>query len=138
MLSNTNNVYLQYKENSILTASPEELVLMLYNGLVKFLLQAMKAMEDKEIEKANTAVKRAQDIVVELQASLDKKYELSKGLDLIYDYMHRRLVDANIKKDEEILKEVIELAKELRDTWSQAIKLVKRNKRAHHQAGINE
>jgi flagellar protein FliS len=87
MLSNTNNVYLQYKENSILTASPEELVLMLYNGLVKFLLQAMKAMEDKEIEKANTAVKRAQDIVVELQASLDKKYELSKGLDLIYDYM---------------------------------------------------
>lgn len=129
----SNNVYSQYKENSILTASPEELILMLYNGLVKYILQARKAMDDKDLGKVNNYIQRAQDIVFELQASLDKKYEVSESLDLIYDYMHRRLIDANIKKDEETLLEVLELAKELRDTWSQAMKLAKRNKKVHKQ-----
>jgi flagellar protein FliS len=129
----TSNVYSQYKENSILTASPEELILMLYNGLVKYILQAWKAMDDKDIEKVNNDIQRAQDIVFELQSSLDKEYEVSGSLGLIYDYMHRRLIDANIKKDGETLLEVLELAKELRDTWSQAMKLAKRNKKVHKQ-----
>jgi flagellar protein FliS len=129
----TSNVYSQYKENSILTASPEELILMLYNGLVKYILQAGKAMDDKDMEKVNNDIQRAQDIVFELQSSLDKKYEVSGSLDLIYDYMHRRLIDANIKKDEETLLEVLGLAKELREIWSQAMKLAKRNKKVHKQ-----
>jgi len=93
------NAYDQYKENSVYTASPEELTLMLYNGLVKFLMQAQMALNDKNIEKANKSIIRAQDIISEFRCTLDMKYDIAHQLDLLYDYMYRRLVDANIKKD---------------------------------------
>nr|WP_300095269.1 flagellar export chaperone FliS [Sedimentibacter sp.] len=121
-----NNAYNQYKQNSIYTASPEELTLMLYNGLVKFLMQAQAACEKKEIEKTHNSIKRAQDILTEFRETLDRKYPIAENLDALYDYMYRRLVDANIAKDAEIVDEVLGIAKELRDTWSQAIKIVKK------------
>lgn len=121
----TNSGYNQYKENSINTSTPEELTLMLYNGLVKFIMQAQSAVDTKNIEKANNGIVRAQAIIKEFQATLDMNYEISEYLDKIYDYMFRRLVDANIKKDKEILEEVLGFAKELRDTWAQAMKLAK-------------
>lgn len=120
-----NKAYSQYKENSIFTASPEELTLMLYNGLVKFIMQAQASIDENNIERANNSIIRAQDIIAEFQATLDKKYEISKSLMLLYDYMYRRLLEANIKKDKLILEEVLGLAKELRDTWAQAMKLAK-------------
>lgn len=121
-----NNGYNQYKENSVYTATPEELTLMLYNGLVKFIMLAQSAIDEKNIERANNSIIRAQDIVREFQVTLDMKYEVSKHLDSIYDYMYRRLIQANIKKDKEILEEMLEMAKDLRDTWTQAMKLAKR------------
>ncbi|ACL74494.1 flagellar export chaperone FliS [Ruminiclostridium cellulolyticum] len=121
-----NNGYNQYKENSVYTATPEELTLMLYNGLVKFIMLAQSAIDDKNIEKANNSIIRAQDIILEFQVTLDMKYEVSNNLYSIYDYMHRRLVQANIKKDKDILEEVLGMAKELRDTWTQAMKIAKR------------
>lgn len=120
-----NKAYNQYKENSIFTASPEELTLMLYNGLVRFIMQAQKAIEGGNIEKAHTSICRAQDIVQEFIASLDIKYEVSQSLMLLYDYMYRQLIDANIKKDKDILEEVLGFARELRDTWTQAMKLAR-------------
>lgn len=120
-----NKAYNQYKENSIFTASPEDLTLMLYNGLVKFIMQAQSAIDEKNLEKANNSIIRAQDIVLEFQATLNTQYELSQGLMLLYDYMHRRLIEANISKDREILEEVLGFARELRDTWAQAMKLAK-------------
>ena len=123
-----NRAYNQYKQSSIYTATPEELTLMLYNGLVKFIMQAQKAIDDKEISKANEAIIRAQDIVREFQNTLDMKYEVSHGLMLLYDFMYRELVSANIKKDKSILEEVLRFAKELRDTWMQAMKLAKHPK----------
>jgi len=122
-----NKAYDQYKENSIYTSSPEELTLMLYNGLVKFVMQARHAIDNKDIEKAHNSIIRAEDIVVYLQSTLDMKYEISQSLMLLYDYIYRQLVNANIKKSGEILDEVLEFAKELRDTWSQAMKLAKRS-----------
>ncbi|AEY64392.1 flagellar export chaperone FliS [Clostridium sp. BNL1100] len=122
-----NNGYNQYKENSVYTATPEELTLMLYNGLVKFIMLAQSAIDEKNIERANNSIIRAQDIVREFQVTLDMKYEVSKHLDSIYDYMYRRLIQANIKKDKDILEEVLAMAKDLRDTWTQAMKLSKRN-----------
>ena len=122
-----NKAYSQYKENSIYTSSPEELTLMLYNGLVKFIMQAQKAINEKEIEKANQSIIRAQDIVLHFQITLDMKFEVSQGLVLLYDYMYRRLVEANTKKDIGILNEVLDLSKELRDTWVQAMKLAKQH-----------
>ncbi len=121
-----NNGYNQYKENSVYTATPEELTLMLYNGLVKFIMLAQSAIDEKNIERANNSIIRAQDIVREFQVTLDMKYEVSKHLDSIYDYMYRRLIKANIKKDKAILEEMLEMARDLRDTWTQAIKLAKR------------
>lgn len=120
-----NNPYSQYKENSIFTANPEELTLMLYNGLVKYIMQAQAAIAEKSIEKANNSIIRAQDIIVEFRSTLDMRYEVAASMEQVYEYMHRRLIEANIKKDAVILEEVLGYAKELRDTWAQAMKLAK-------------
>ncbi len=130
----TNNGYERYIENSVNTATPEELSLMLYNGLIKFIMQAEMALEEKNIEKANNCIIRAQDIVREFQVTLDMRYAISESLNLLYDYMYRRLVEANIRKDREILSEVLGLAKELRDTWAQAMKLARQQSAAESQA----
>jgi flagellar protein FliS len=120
-----NNGYNQYKENSINTATPEELTLMLYNGLVKFIMQAQSAIDAKNMEKTNNGIIRAEAIIKEFQATLNMDYEVSESLDLLYDYMYRQLIEANLKKDKDILEEVLGYAKELRDTWAQAMKLAK-------------
>jgi len=120
-----NKAYNQYKKDSIYTSTPEELTLMLYNGLVKFIMQSRMAIGENNIEKANNSIVRAQDILLYLQSALDEKYEVSKGLMLLYDYMNRRLVEANVAKDDEILEEILGYAKELRDTWTQAMKIAK-------------
>lgn len=120
-----NNAYNQYKENSVFTASPEELTLMLYNGLIKFIMLSQKAMEDKDFPKAHENIIRSEDIVQEFISSLDMRYEVSQSMMLMYDYMYRRLMEANTKKDKEILNEVLGFAKELRDTWAQAMKIAK-------------
>ncbi|HHW49108.1 MAG TPA: flagellar export chaperone FliS [Clostridiaceae bacterium] len=123
--------YDRYKENSVYTSTPEELTFMLYNGMVRFILQAQLALEEKDVQKANVSIIRAQDIVLYLQNTLDMKYDISKNLASIYDYLYRRLIDANIHKDKEILNEVLGFAKDLRDTWSQAMKLAKQQGKAH-------
>ena len=120
-----NTAYSQYKKNSVFTSTPEELTLMVYNGLVKFIMQGINSIEGENIEKANKCITKAQNIVFELQASLDGRYEVAQGLDSLYDYMHRRLVEANIDKDKDILEEVLGFAKDLRDTWQEAMKTAK-------------
>jgi len=119
------NAYQQYKEKSIQTASPEELTLMLYNGLVKFIMRAIDAVDKHKVEEAHNNIIRAQDIVREFIATLDKKYEIAVSLELLYDYMLRRLIEANTHKDAAILGEVLDMAKQLRDTWEQAMKLAR-------------
>ena len=123
------NAYNQYKENSIFTASPEELTLMLYNGLVKFIMRGMDSIEKREIQEANTNIIKAQNIVSEFMNTLDMQYELSASVNSIYDYMLRRLIDANVAKDKEILEEVLGFAKILRDTWEQAMKISRHQNR---------
>jgi len=129
------NAYETYWQNSIYTASPEELTLMLYNGLVKFIMQAQASIEKKDIPKAHESIIRAQDIINEFKATLDMQYELSHGLSLLYDYMLDRLLEANIRKDNEILAEVLHFAKDLRDTWAQAMKLAKQQQGKKQAAG---
>jgi flagellar protein FliS len=121
-----NNPYEQYKENTVFTASPEELTLMLYNGLVKNILIAQNAVLNKDIQKSHNHIIKAQDIIYEFICTLDMKYEVATGMASMYDYMIRRLNEANIKKDSVILEEVLGFAKELRDTWSQAMKIAKK------------
>lgn len=119
------NAYNQYKENSIQTSSPEELTLMLYNGLVKFIMRGIDSIEKNNMPEAHNNIIRAQDIIVEFMNTLDMRYELSNSLNSIYDYMLRRLIDANMAKDRSMLEEVLGFAKVLRDTWEQAMKIAK-------------
>lgn len=117
-----NNPYSNYKQNAINTATPQELVLMLYDGSIKFINRAIIGIEEKNIEMANNNIIKAQNIVFELMISLDMSYEVSKDLELQYDFMHRTLIDANIKKDKELLEDVKGLITDLRDTWKEAMK----------------
>lgn len=123
-----NNPYAKIKENSINTATPEELTLMLYNGAIKFLNQAAIAIEKKDYMQANTFIQKTKDIIREFQITLDMKYEISEELNTAYDYMHRRLTDANMKKDLEILNEVLEYLRLFRDTWKEAMKIARASK----------
>lgn len=120
-----NNPYQQYQQNTVNTSTPQELTLMLYNGLVRFLKLAYQGIEDKNIEKANNNIIKSQNIITEFMSTLDMQYELSEELFLMYDYMNRRLLEANIKKDKAIVEEVIGYTEELRDTWIQAMKIAK-------------
>lgn len=131
-----NKAFSQYKEDAVFTSSPEELTLMLYNGLVKFIMQAQKAIDEKNLEKANSSIIRAQDIVNEFRATLNMKYEISKNLRALYDYMYERLVTANIKKDKEILEEILDMSKELRDTWAEAMKRAKKSSKGNTQLNV--
>jgi len=121
------NAYQQYQYNSIMSASPERLVLMLFEGAIKFVKLARKAILEKDIAGANNNLTRAQDIIAELDRSLDMSYDISKNLTGIYDFLYRQLVDANIKKDAELLDVVESMLKELKDTWEQAYVNSKKN-----------
>jgi flagellar protein FliS len=119
------NPYSKYSNNKVFTASKEELVLMLYDGALKFCNQAMIAIENKDIDKANSSIVRVQNILREFQSTLDRQYEISASLDSIYDYLYRRLVEANLKKDLEVMTEVRDFVRDLRDTWREAMNLAK-------------
>ncbi|MDA3847845.1 MAG: flagellar export chaperone FliS [Vallitaleaceae bacterium] len=124
----TNNRHNTYANNAILTASQEELTLMLYNGAIKFCNKAIYSIEQDDLEGAHGFNIRVQDIIMEFQITLNMDYEVSEGLALLYDYIMRRLIEANIKKDNEILEEVCGHLREIRDTWKQAMVLAKQKK----------
>ncbi len=122
-----NNPYDKYRMNAINTATPEELTLMLYNGALKFCNQAKAAFEEKDYIKANKLVQRVEDIIREFQITLNRKYEISEQLDMMYDYIYRCLVNANIKKSTELLDEATGLIRTMRDTWKEAMKIAKKD-----------
>jgi len=115
------NPYVKYQEQSILTASQGDLTLMLYNGCLKFLGRAEVAMHAKDIQGTNSALLRAQDIILELMVTLDMQYDISHSLMALYDYLRRRMIEANIRKDVGIVGECSGLVTELRDTWAEAV-----------------
>ncbi len=119
------NAYAQYNNSKILTASPAELTLMLYEGAIKFCNIAMAAVEQKDVEKAHTNIVKAQKIVDYFRQTLDMKYEVSQDFERVYVYLEQRLVEANLKKDKEILEEVTTHLRSMRDTWKEVIRLNK-------------
>ena len=118
-----NRGYDAYARNKIMTASPAELTLMLYEGAIKFCNIAVKAIEDKDIEKAHTNIVKAEKIIEEFQATLNHKYEVAKDFDNVYNYLRDRLIQANMKKDKEILDEVLGHLRTMRDTWKEVMRL---------------
>ncbi len=117
------NPYQSYQQNSVNTASPGELTLMLYNGCLKFIHQAKKAIEEKNIEMKNTNIQKAQSIIQELMVTLNMDIDVSKNMMSLYDFMNRRLMEANIKNDASVLDEVEGLVTEFRDTWKEVIQV---------------
>ncbi|MCM3602639.1 flagellar export chaperone FliS [Robertmurraya korlensis] len=118
-----NNPYQAYQQNSLNTASPGELTLMLYNGCLKFINQAKVALQTNDMQEKNTNLIKAQKIIQEFMITLNMDVPLSKDLMAMYDYIYRRLVEANIKNDVKILDEVSGFVTEYRDTWKQVIQI---------------
>lgn len=121
------NAYNAYKTNSVNYASKDQLLLMLVDGAVKFAKMGRQAIIDKDIKKAHEDIVRTQDIFYELMATLDvnKGGQWAQGLMSIYDFIVRRLMDANMKKDISIMEEVIPLIEDVRDTWHEASKIAR-------------
>ncbi len=122
------NPYAKFTNNAVFTASKEELTLMLYEGALKFTNQAIAAIEAKDLTKANELIIRVEDIIREFQITLNPKYEVSKNFAALYEYIYRRLIDANISKDIAILEEVRGLLRDFRDMWKEAMRLAKAQK----------
>lgn len=117
-----NNMYAQYQTNGIMTATPGELTLMLYNGAIKFCNITIEALENNNLQKANESNQRVQDIITELQATLDTKYEIGKQMDQLYNFILELLVEGNIHKDRQKIVDAQELIREFRDMWKEVIK----------------
>lgn len=118
------NPYSNYVNNAISTASKEKLTLMLYDGALKFSNQAIMALEEKDYIKLNETIKRAMDILKELQITLDRRYEITGNLFALYDYVGECLLRANVDRDRDALEEARGFLRELRDVWKQAMSLV--------------
>lgn len=118
-----NNAYANYQNTKIMTASPAELTLMLYEGAIKFCNIALMGIQEKDIMKAHNNIMKVEHIIEEFQATLNHKYPVAKDFDNVYTYLLERLFEANMKKDPEILGEVLEHLRTMRDTWKEVMRL---------------
>jgi len=117
------NAYAQYNNNKVMTASPAELTLMLYEGAIKFCNIAETAVEQKDIQKAHTNIIKVQHIIDYLRQTLDMKYSVAQDFERIYVYLSERLIAANMKKDKAILEEINEHLHSVRDTWKEVMRI---------------
>lgn len=127
-----NQAYSQYNNSKILTASPAELTLMLYDGAIKFCNIGIMAIEKNDVMKAHTYIVKTENIIEEFQATLNHKYPVAKDFDNVYKYIYNRLIEANVKKDKDILEEVLVHLRTLRDTWKEVMKIT------HNGADVNK
>lgn len=116
------NAYAQYNNSKVLTASPAELTLMLYDGAIKFCNLAIEAIEDKQIRDAHNNNIKVQNIIDYLRRTLDMKYPVAQDFERIYVYLEKRLIEANVKKDKEIMEEVRDHLRSVRDNWREVMK----------------
>lgn len=110
-----------YKQNQILNASPKKLVVLLYDGCIKNLKLAEISIAEKNIEQANTALIKAQNIVAELASTLDFEQggQIAQDLNDIYGYLMTKLIEANRTKDTAIIQKSCEMMEELREAWAE-------------------
>ena len=118
------NPYLQYQQQSINTATPGMLIVMLFESAVKNINLAVRAIDDHNVEASHNALIKVQNIYSSLDGYLNPAVPLSADLHNWYEYILRRLMEANIKKDKEILSEVLSYTVEFRDTWKEAEKKI--------------
>lgn len=116
-----NQAYAQYNKNKIMTASGGELTLLLYDGAIKFCNMAIQSLDQNDLSKVHSNIMKVEDIIMELQATLNHKYPVAKDFDNIYKYIYDLLVRANIRKDRELLEKALEELRGMRDTWKEVM-----------------
>lgn len=117
------NPYAKYNDSKVLTATPAELTLMLYEGALKFCNIAIMGIEQKDIQKAHNNIIKVQRIIDEFRATLDMKYPVAQDFDRVYVYLQRRLIDANLTKDKAIMEEIATHIRSMRDTWKEVMRI---------------
>lgn len=117
-----NKGYDQYLRSKVMTASKAELTLMLYDGAIKFCNMSIMCIEKKDYSGANTNIKKAEAIIEEFLSTLNEKYAVAADFKKVYHYIYDRLVEANLKKDPEILNEVLGHLRTMRDTWKEVMR----------------
>ena len=119
------NPYQKYQQQSVMTMTPGEMLLKLYDEVITQLTAVKQFNEEKDYQGANAALKKSQRIISYLDQTLDPQYEISGSLSALYDYFIRRLVDANMHKENGPIDEVLPMIEELRDTFAQADKKIR-------------
>lgn len=121
--------YQKYKTTSIQSASREKLLLMMYEGAIKFTKLALQAIEEKKIADRGVNIGRAYDIIMELNNTLDHKVggDISKNLEQLYMFMTEQLTKANLSGDPKPLRDVLKLLETLYDGWAKAVEALKKN-----------
>ncbi len=117
----TKQGYAAYNNSKLMTASPGELTLMLYEGAIKFCNIAVVAIEHNDIQKAHTNIVKVENIIEEFRSTLDHKYPVAEDFEKVYVYIYDRLVEANMKKEKDILEEVLRHLRTMRDTWKEVM-----------------
>ncbi|WP_058830194.1 flagellar export chaperone FliS [Paenibacillus polymyxa] len=115
--------YEKYKQSSVQTSTPGQLIIMLYDGAIRFVRAGLDGISSNDIAKANINLGKAQSIISELMSTLNHSYDISKNLYALYEYMNYLLIQTNIKKKIESGEEVLGYLQELRETWIAVNKL---------------
>ena len=116
-----NQAYAEYNRNKVLTASPAELTLLLYEGAIKFCNIAIIGLEQNDMEKTHNNIVKVENIIEEFRATLNHKYPVAEDFDKIYRYIYDLLIEANIKKDKELLERALDELRGMRDTWKEVM-----------------
>jgi flagellar protein FliS len=124
-----NRAFTAYNNSKILTATPAELTLMLYDGAIKFCNLAMTAIDNNDTETAHNNIRKVERIITEFDTSLDDRFEVSQDFHNVYHYLQSRLRDANVKKDKEVLEEVLKHLRTMRDTWKEVMQITQNGKK---------
>lgn len=119
------NAYANYANTKVQTATPAQLTLMLYDASIKFSNLAIAGIEEKDYYKANVNIQKVERIIQEFRSTLNFKYPVAKDFDNVYEYLERRLLDANLKKDKEIMEEILTHLRTMRETWVEVMKRAK-------------
>jgi flagellar protein FliS len=123
----------QYFRNAVLTATPEQLQMMLYDGAIRFITQAREVMQARDIEQTHNLLTRAQRVILEMQNGLRPEVapDISRQMAGLYTFVYRRLVDANVNKDLVALDEALQILNHMRETWILLIEKLRQERAGH-------
>ncbi|AIQ76832.1 MULTISPECIES: flagellar export chaperone FliS [Paenibacillus] len=126
-----NSPYEKYRQSSVKTSTPSQLLIMLFDGAIRFVRAGMEGIDSVDYQKTNINLGKAQTIVSELMSTLDPTYDISKSLNDLYEYINHLLIQANVKKDKVPAEEALQYLTEFRVTWLEASKLVPTHEKTH-------